>query len=228
MLRKWGEGYAGRTPEWAVLEMSVNRAQFRSMIHQWHIMKEGTLRVRRGDIIYRRLITEYDSEVTNRSETNGIPDWDRTVWGDCDVLRLSLRAVGDAYFRYNYQITPSQGLAVTFRRKLRLGEPLSTEPLVVDVYPITFRERATSTEGFKLSRLVPQTLTDPPTNHLHAMEIPSDSWALELEGYPGLYIRVERKELSGAANGAVDVVDFFLFPKGPEADMARRAIALNS
>jgi len=229
-LRDWGEGYVGRTPELVQLDMRVSKVRLETAVHQWHVMKEDPLLLRHRDIIFQRLFHgKFEVGAITRRK-NSVPAWDRTVWGKCDVFRMVAGAVEeeeDDYIRYNFKITSSSGLAVTFKRSLVGVAAGPMGSLVVNVLPISIHHQAVVDTEAGSAKSVPAARPLQPDrfNCSHVMKTPSDSWALETEGYPGIYIRAERRYLNEGRNEAVDIINFFMCPNGTDAERAKKAIA---
>ena len=221
LMRRWEEGYAGRTPELFELGIQFSRSRFAKMIRQWHIMKERPLEPRHSDIFYRR--DSSDLIIAHASKSR----LERITWAECDILRSSSKIAGDSneYMRYNYKVTPDQGLRVSLGRSITKSG--SVEPLTIKVCCVKFRRPLTKDEELWDLIAVAPPSTDESLHHSHIMALPCDSWHLELEGYPGVYIRVERKALGAGKNETVDVVDFFLL-KGPDHDLEKVKRAVTS
>ncbi|KAK0638509.1 heterokaryon incompatibility protein-domain-containing protein [Cercophora newfieldiana] len=224
VLRKWGEGYAGRTPELLEIDLKFSRTRFSDMNVQWHVMKESALQLRNGDIFHRQQRIENTSvwSFANRNELDAI------TWGEFNILRPRSKIVSDeSYLRWSLETTPGKGLAITLKRSP--AEPGSMGSLVVEVGPIEFRQLTPDDatylkQYFKMVPTAPPS-TDPGLYHSHTMAAPCDSWSLKLDGYPGICIRVERKPLENGRDEAVDVVDFYMSSEESDHARAKRAIA---
>lgn len=244
-LRRWGDGYYGRTPELVVTNISVSNMRFQRLVRQRHVMSERPAQLRNGDIIFRQDSMPFQSRMINRSVTTSGPAWRIRESGDCTILRVADDAVGSEDFRFNYELDPlREDVAISFRRLSESMNPIG--PLLVEAFPINFRNPSTEEER-RWFNLVPekpkQDITpedldsgfgltpqfEPPTLdqiHSHEMRTPSGSWALEVGGLPRICVKVERMLLDEGRNGAVDVIDFFMYPDGPLAAKARRSIGL--
>ena len=224
VLRHWGEGYSGRTPELVVLKMSVSTMRFKSAVRPRHIMKERPLKLCDGDIVFRRMDTPFEVAVKDRDTTPSGPAWREIYWGkSIRVLRLANDAVGSEAMCYNFRTEALRGIAVEFNRSK--GIQKTAGHLTVSLFPIKFRRPLTDDER-QFFKLLPEAVNDGslgPT-FTHTMTAPLDAWALEAGTLPRVYIRVERKELEGQGGGAVDIIDFFMYPEGRDADRARSAI----
>ena len=225
ILRQWGEGYHGRTPELVVLNMTPSAGRFRNMVRQRHIMRELPPKLCSGDVIFRRFITSLDGEGVKRQSTQSGPAWLWTCWGECTIFRLASDALGDESFRFNFRMSPHQGVAVSMRRVKAAG---LVGNLMVEIFPITFRPPVTDEAQFYTT--IAEAVQNQPPGKVggYVMQTPCDSCAFGTGGDPRVHIRVERLELD-PGDGTVDVVDIFLSREGPEADLAKRAIeAMNA
>lgn len=59
------------------------------------------------------------------------------------------------------------------------------------------------------------------------MKIPSDTWELEVEDLAQIYAKVDRMFLDDGS-GAVDVVDFFMYPDGRSRGRLNQAYFLSA
>jgi len=224
-LRMWGEGYVGRTSELVVLRIRASSMRFRSMVSQMHVMRERPLQLRNDNIVFRRLLAPFEVTSLDRAQTASGPAWRRSYWGGCTIFQLSDDALGNEDICYNFEIAPRRGVSVTFHRLPLADIPGFVGPLRVEVSAITLRRPSAGDER-KFFRAIPagSQWSDGQSSYAHVMATPSDSWAVEVEDLPRIYIRVERKGLDGEGSGVVDIVDLFMCPDGSAADRAKRAI----
>jgi hypothetical protein len=224
ILRQWGDGYWGRTPEFLVLKVEVKTEFFRSLVREMHVLPERPLNFQHGDIVFRRhfTATTFQKDSIHKSTTLlGHPAWRRVYWGDsCLLVRLAHDATGHEDFGYVYRINARRSISILFRRLPRHG---MLGPLRVRVLPSALDE-------------LPENETDPHEQqalayadfvaqvHSHIMRVPCDSWVLENDAYPRIYIGVERHTLGTMGGGGIDVVDLFIYPEGPDADRAKKAL----
>ncbi|KAK1759948.1 heterokaryon incompatibility protein-domain-containing protein [Echria macrotheca] len=213
-LRKWGEGYAARSPEWGLFDAKISGKLFRPMIQQWHVAKEPTFQLSNGDIIYRRFSSHVESP------TSLIGTVDRITLGDLPVFRVAPMGLYNEHSIVHYfELTPSEGVAVEFGRSP--GSAGLIGSFVVGVFPIEFWDPVTQSETHH-TRVRP-IKRDQSLCHLQVTAMACEYVVLEREGYPKIYIRVEKKPL-GNRDSEVVVVDFFLGEEGPMADRAKNII----
>jgi len=250
VLRKWGEGYHGRTPDLIMLDMSVRTGLFRTMVRQRHVLREQPLRLRDGDIIFRRQRSSFRDRSLYRP--GDCPGWRRISWGRTTILRLADSAPEEARFAYTYRTDPDhprKGIVVTFQRVLPLGS------ILVQAFAVNFRRDFQALESDDDDEEPASSFSTGgdggvgadaggggtiPLYHIdkfydaiysHQMKTPCDSWALEFSSFPGIefpriYVRVERKEFDGGIMGAVDIVDMFVYAEGQGAERAKRAMRM--
>ena len=231
-LQHWGEGYSGRTDDLIVLDLVVRTQLFRSMARQRHVLRERPLRLQSRDIVFRRHLTAFEAQGLYRFEApSGRPGWRRLFWGKCAILRLADELAGQQPVGYFYRVDENSEVSVSFQRFGEYRPGLVGHLYVKVIFTrISHQSSAVASRGGEGGHESPGAVESSDDSssivdtQSHLMQTPWDSWALQVRGYPHIFIRVERKELDGGRSGAVDVVDFFMYPEGPEADRARRAI----
>ncbi|KAK4226012.1 hypothetical protein QBC38DRAFT_240783 [Podospora fimiseda] len=209
-LRPWGAGYYGRTPELVVINMAVSSMRFHKWVRPRHIMSERSEQLRNGDIVFRRCFTPFKGTVDERGRTKSGPAWRRRDHCGSWILRMADDVVGHEKFRSEYDTGLNQGVALTFQRLSKTMNPIG--PLMVEI------------SGFSMGTTVTAAGSSNPT-YSYTMKAPCDRWALEVGNLPRIYIKVERKPIgNNGSEGAVDVVDLYMYPDGALAAKAKEII----
>lgn len=170
---------------------------FKSSLKTMHIKAPRNLELAHGDIIIRRFFCQYgknwypNSRVSFRRGHRVIHVDDYT---ESDICALSCEDWADSF-------------AFVLRRVQ--GDPLLGH---LCVGATLANVDTPSTSGRIISSDAISTL---PTHH-KIMAVPYDSWALEEEGLPRIYVRSQRMPLGDESSSAVDVIDLIL-PKYQDA-----------
>ena len=152
-----------------------------------------------------------------RPNTDSGPAW-RQKCGE-RVLRIEEDADGDEEESFMFKTSRNEGFAVTFKRVTKSMNPIG--PLLVGVSPFEAEWNKFTRQGDNENMRrdwVPKhgKPFDTPA-FSHVMEIPSDTWELDIVGLPRIHTKVERMLLDGGKRGAVDVLDLFIHANGPLA-----------
>ncbi|KAK0614490.1 hypothetical protein B0T14DRAFT_309758 [Immersiella caudata] len=227
LLQEWGEGYCGRTSELLVLKRKVpiGAKNFRSDVKKLHVMPERPLRLRHCDIVFRRHFknSAFGWNISRGRTPGGRYAWDRMNWATHDnVLRLAPGATGQEAVWFVYDIGPSRRVSVLFRR---LPGSYNLGPLLARIIPSELDEPPGNEDDDDQAAMDAQAGVDSGDRaRMHVMKTPCDTWILEDEAFPKIYIMAERRELDGRSGEAVDIIDLFIHPEGPEADQAKKAL----
>ncbi|KAK4442736.1 heterokaryon incompatibility protein-domain-containing protein [Podospora aff. communis PSN243] len=232
VLQGWGCGYCARTPELLVLSDVPVRNQFLTkMVREHHFMLERPLRLQSRDVVFRResLSTAFRHKSLSFSLTpNGHSSWRRVSWGEYDfILRLPYGSTSQETFGYEYWIGPGASIrmSVGFRRLCGRGD-MKLGPLVVEV-SLPGSQSKSNKQSYVDNKAPMDDRADAtsmPQKHSRVMKIPCDSWILEDDALPRICVMVERRNLDDGKGGAIDVIDLFIHPEGPEADRAKEAV----
>lgn len=230
ILYSWGDGFYSRTDELVPVEMHVSHARFDDMKRRTHVVPYRPFQLRDRDILIRRSITAFRELSVTRPVLPSGPAW-RHRCGD-RVFRLEEQAAGDEDVTILYEIRGAGHGVVAIRlKRLGLDEVGIRGPdmgyLTVGVsLGVAESARTPNWDGMKWGEYRP--LHGRPFHESafrHIMKTPIDTWELEMDGWPRIYVRVERMPLDGDPTKAVDILDFFMFPDGESAEMAKISVA---
>ncbi|KAK1760086.1 heterokaryon incompatibility protein-domain-containing protein [Echria macrotheca] len=228
LLRHWGDGYHARTPELLVLKMRVDVLVFRSQVSMRHVARdpERPPPLRHGDVFFSRNFTQYGGISLNPGMTTYLSGWRLGRWAGFQLLHCE-GTTGQEDFRFMFDVNDNRGVAIAFRRLPATDMPGSKYrklgKLQAQVIPMTLRTPANESER-RFNRMIPEYSFPEEQTRTRVMADPADAWAVEMDGFPGVYLRVQRMDLDEGEGGKLDVVDFFMFPGGSLADKAKRAV----
>lgn len=226
MIYAWGDGFYSRTNELVPVELHVSHFRFDEMKKKRHIAPYRPFQLRHRDILIRRSITPFREISTRRPILASGPAW-RHRWGD-RVFRLEEEGRGDEDVTTLFDIKGGLGVAITLQRLELDGNGVKGTDMGCLSVGASFGVPGSASTPDDLQWGKYQPLHGRPfyePAHRHVMKTPVDTWDLEIDGWPRIYVRVERMPLGGDPTKAVDVFDLFMFPQGKDAKAAKTSVA---
>jgi hypothetical protein len=212
VLRQWGDDYYSRTRELVPVELFVSQFRFQKWTQTRHLIPLRPFELFHGDILIRRWTSSFRCIGVDRPTTPNGPAW-RQKWQDT-VLRLEEHTAGDEEITFFFEVQRDCGVAITLRRVWQAMEPLGS--LLVGASPFHSSDTKAE-EGIEIPKWIPEhgaSFRYPAYSRI--MTIPWGIWELKAGDLPYLSVKVDRMLLDGG--GAVDVMDFSLYPRNHSQD----------